>query len=277
MLLPTQFRLVVATGSLVDKVVDTAVLTVVDKVVDRAVLRVVDKVVDRAVLRVVDGRVDKVRQSRLQPQHLLAQLAHTLDKVVSSCHCCVVDRPSCSRVHICCITAHYLQPNHLCCTICFGTVPFLVLLLRLCALCTHESWSSVCMIAASICLPLASACYKPVVSASGHCNSTVRCRTKSMPAVGCAETRMFAAATNDSDINEIFGTGGSDTAQSSRKPSAGAQDSGIRSSAAQDSGPRPSGPQDSGSRSSGRDGPTRPEANRRESSELIAVEVKQWT
>lgn len=72
----------------------------------------------------------------------------------------------------------------------------------------------------------------------------------------------FGQATNDSDINELFGTGKSDTAQSSRKPSAGAQDSGSRSSASQDSGSRPSDPQDSSFRSSGHAAATRPEANR---------------
>ena len=81
MLPPTQFRLVVDTGRLVDKVVDTAVLTVVDRLVDQAVLRVVDRVVDRAMLRLMDRRVDSVHQSRLQAQYLQAQLAHTLDKV----------------------------------------------------------------------------------------------------------------------------------------------------------------------------------------------------
>jgi len=65
---------------------------------------------------------------------------------------------------------------------------------------------------------------------------------------------LLAAATNDSDINDLFSKGGSHTAQSSANPFSGPRDSGSESSGPQDSNTRSSGPADSGARASGQDG-----------------------
>lgn len=65
------------------------------------------------------------------------------------------------------------------------------------------------------------------------------------------ECVLLPAATNDSEINDLFSKGGSHTAQSSANPFSGLDSSGLPSSGPRDSGTESSGPQDSRSRSSG--------------------------